>query len=115
MSPPTTMSIARRMEKAIPGERKAALFGCARDVGYLRRRRELNQRQTSEWATALQMWGERRAKLSWSEASRTIIQGMRATDDAPSSDSKTNDAALAAGLTEKEARSTIESAPRASP
>ena len=82
MSTPTTMSIARRMEKAIPGERRTTLFECARDVGYLRRRRELNQRQTSEWATALQLWGERRAKLSWSDTSWTIIQGLRAADDA---------------------------------
>jgi hypothetical protein len=31
---PTEISITTRMEKAAPGERRAALHACARDVGY---------------------------------------------------------------------------------
>jgi hypothetical protein len=77
MSPPTPQSIARRMETAAPGERRAALFECSRDVGHLVRMRQLSRRQASEWTAALQHWGQRRAGLSWAQASREIILGMK--------------------------------------
>jgi hypothetical protein len=76
MSAPTTQSIASRMERAAPGERRTALFQCARDVAELWRMKRLSNRQRNEWATALQLWGERRAKLATFEASAAIIKGM---------------------------------------
>jgi hypothetical protein len=76
MSAPTATSIASRMERAAPGERRAALRACARDVGHLLRMRQLSRRQATEWASALQLWGERRAKLTTFEASAAIIKGM---------------------------------------
>ena len=80
MSPPTPQSIAARMEKAAPSERRAALFECARDVATLWRMKRLSNRQRNEWATALQVWGERRAKLATFEASAAIIKGMKEGD-----------------------------------
>jgi hypothetical protein len=79
MSAPTPMSIARRMEAALPSERRATLHACARDVAHLHRLKQLNRRQVSEWSSALQLWGERRAGLTWSQASTEIIAGLRAT------------------------------------
>jgi hypothetical protein len=79
-APPTAMSIATRMEKARPDERRAALYECARDVGRLYRLRQLKRRDVNQWATALQLWGERRAGLRWSEASTEIIRGLREGD-----------------------------------
>jgi hypothetical protein len=74
---PTEISITTRMEKAAPGERRAALHACARDVGYLRRMNRLRPREVSRWASALQLWGERRAGLTWSQTSAEIIRGLR--------------------------------------
>jgi hypothetical protein len=81
MSAPTTQSIARRMETALPSERRAALHECARDVGQLFRDRRLSRRQANEWCSALQFWGERRAGLRWSEAATEIVRGMKEGGD----------------------------------
>jgi hypothetical protein len=78
MSAPTPTSIGRRMETALPGERRATLHACARDVAELFRMKRLSKRQVNEWTAALQLWGERRAGLSWAETSREIISGLRA-------------------------------------
>jgi hypothetical protein len=78
MSATTPMDIARRMETALPVERRAVLRACAREVGQLLRDKRLSRRQANEWCTALQLWGERRAKLATFEASAEIIKGMRA-------------------------------------
>jgi hypothetical protein len=72
MNAPTPLTIATRMEKALPGERRAALHACARDVAELFRMRQLSKRQVNEWSSALQLWGERRAGLRWSEAATEI-------------------------------------------
>jgi hypothetical protein len=77
MSAPTTISIGRRMETALPGERRAVLHACARDVGQLFRDKRLSRRQVNEWTAALQLWGERRAGLRWSEAATEIVRGMK--------------------------------------
>jgi hypothetical protein len=77
---PTAASIATRMEKSLPGERRAVLHECARDVGRLYRDKRLNRRQVNEWSSALQLWGERRAGLTWSQASTEIIRGLKATE-----------------------------------
>jgi hypothetical protein len=77
MSAPTTISIAVRMEKSLPVERRAALRECARDVGQLFRDKRLSRRQVNEWTAALQLWGERRAGLRWSEAATEIVRGMK--------------------------------------
>jgi hypothetical protein len=77
MSAPTTATIAARMETALPGERREALHTCARDVGRLYRDKRLSKRQVSEWTSALQLWGERRGGLTWAQASREIISGLR--------------------------------------
>jgi hypothetical protein len=81
MSAPSPEGIARRMEKAAPSERRAALHECARDVAALWRMKRLSNRQRNEWATALQIWGERRAKLATFEASAAIIKGMKEGGD----------------------------------
>jgi hypothetical protein len=77
MSAPTPMDIARRMETALPSERREVLHACARDVGELWRMKRLSRRQVSEWTSALQLWGERRAGLRWSEAATEIVRGMK--------------------------------------
>jgi hypothetical protein len=77
---PTPLTIATRMEKSLPGERRAALHECARDVGRLYRNKRLNRRQANEWCSALQLWGERRAGLRWSEAATEIVKGMKEGD-----------------------------------
>jgi hypothetical protein len=81
MSAPTPDSIARRMETALPSERRAALHECAREVAALWRMKRLSNRQRNEWATALQLWGERRAKLATFEASAAIIRSMKEGGD----------------------------------
>jgi hypothetical protein len=58
--------------------RVAALNECARDIAELFRMKRLSKRQVNEWTAALQLWGERRAGLSWAETSREIISGLRA-------------------------------------
>jgi hypothetical protein len=80
MSAPTPQSIARRMETALPSERRAALHACARDVAALWRMKRLSNRQRNEWCSALQIWGERRAGLRWSEAATEIVKGMKEGD-----------------------------------
>jgi hypothetical protein len=75
MNAPTPLTIASRMERAAPSERRAALHACARDVGRLLRMRQITRRQANEWASALQLWGERRAKPATFEAA-AIIKGM---------------------------------------
>jgi hypothetical protein len=77
MSAPTTTSMASRMEKALPGERRSVLHACARDVGSLYRDKRLSKRQVSEWTSALQLWGERRAGLTWAATSTEIIRGLK--------------------------------------
>jgi hypothetical protein len=77
MSAPTPMDIARRMETALPSERRAALHACARDVGELWRLRRLSRRARDEWANALMLWGVRRAGLTWAQTSREIIAGLK--------------------------------------
>jgi hypothetical protein len=74
---PTPQTIVVRMEKASPDERRAALFECAKDVGRLYRLKQIKRREANEWATALQLWGQRRAGLTWSQASEQIIRGLR--------------------------------------
>ena len=74
---PTPVSIAARMEMARPGEGKAVLRACARDVEALYRLKRLNRRQRNEWASALQLWGERRAGLTWSATAAEIVTGLR--------------------------------------
>jgi hypothetical protein len=74
---PTPMSMAARMEKARPGERKAVLRACARDVEALYRLKRLNRRQRNEWASALQLWGERRAGLTWAATAAEIVRGLK--------------------------------------
>jgi hypothetical protein len=77
---PTPMSIAARMEKARPGERKAVIRACARDVEALhrlKRLKRLNRRQRNEWASALQLWGERRAGLTWAATAAEIVRGLK--------------------------------------
>ena len=80
MTAPTPMSIGRRMETALPGERREALHACARDVAELWRMKRLNHRQRNEWVNALQNWGQNRAGLSWAQASTEIIRGLREVD-----------------------------------
>jgi hypothetical protein len=70
------------METALPGERRAALHACARDVAELWRMKRLSRRQRDEWVNALQHWGQRRAGLTWAEASREIITALRASGGA---------------------------------
>jgi hypothetical protein len=77
---PTPTDITARMEKALPDDRRTVLFECARDVGHLYRQKLIKRRQVNEWTAALQLWGERRAGLRWSEASTTIIRGLREGD-----------------------------------
>jgi hypothetical protein len=77
---PTPLTSATWMEKALPGERRDALYACAHDVGTLYRLKQLKRREVSQWASALQLWGERRAGLRWAEASSTIIRGLREGD-----------------------------------
>lgn len=79
-SAPTPISIANRMEKARPGERRTVLFECARDIGHLRRLNRLRPREVSQWASALQLWGQRRAGLTWAQTSAEIIRGLREGD-----------------------------------
>jgi hypothetical protein len=76
---PTPLTITTRMEKARPGERRAVLFECARDIGHLRRLRQIKPREVNQWASALQLWGERRGGLTWAEASTLIIRGLKAS------------------------------------
>jgi hypothetical protein len=80
MTAPTPMSIGRRMETALPGERREALHACARDVAELWRMKRLSHRQRNEWVNALQNWGQNRAGLSWAQASTEIIRGLREVD-----------------------------------
>jgi hypothetical protein len=75
---PTPFSIVGRMEKARPDERRAVLFECARDVGRLRRTNRISPRAAARWASALQLWGERRAGLTWPDAVTLIIKGLKA-------------------------------------
>jgi hypothetical protein len=77
MSPLTPQSIASRMERAAPSERRDVLRECAGDVGQLFRDKRLSRRQVNEWTAALQLWGERRGGLTWSQASTEIIRGMK--------------------------------------
>jgi hypothetical protein len=81
MSAPTPLTIAIRMERAAPSERRAVLRECARDVGELFRMKRLSKRQVNEWTAALQHWGERRAGLRWSEAATEIVKGMKEGGD----------------------------------
>jgi hypothetical protein len=80
MSAPTPVSIAAKMETALPGERRTALRECAGDVAELWRMKRLSQRQRNEWVNALQNWGQNRAGLSWAQASTEIIRGLREVD-----------------------------------
>jgi hypothetical protein len=77
MSAPTSASITARMERAPPGERRQAPYECARDVGQLFRLGRLKPREVSRWASALQLWGERRGGLSWAQTSQEIIRGLQ--------------------------------------
>ena len=74
---PTPLTITTRMEKARPGERRAVLFECAREVGRLYRLKQIKRREANEWATALQLWGQRRAGLTRAQTSEQIIRGLR--------------------------------------
>jgi hypothetical protein len=72
------------MEKARPSERRVALHQCARDVGLLYRLRQLNRREASQWASALQLWGERRAGLTWAATANEIVKGLTEETASPS-------------------------------
>jgi hypothetical protein len=77
---PTPLTITNRMEKARPDERRAVLYACARDVGQLYRMKQIKRREANEWATALQLWGQRRAGLTWAQTSAEIIRGLKEGD-----------------------------------